>query len=97
MQNSLIGNANFRHNNLTNDMNIRHTIMKDDAQNKHNNLIQHLQVGFASVNDSFADNLSYVKTTIDDIADNFAIYASTNDASSQNIITSLNDLNTNLE
>ena len=97
MQNSLIANNNLRHNNLTTDMNIRHNIIMEDAKNRHTNLIQHLQVGFGSVNDSIADNLSNVKTTIDDIVDNFAIYASTNDASSQNIIKSLNDLNTNLE
>jgi hypothetical protein len=68
-----------------------------NANNIQNNLIAELQRGFTSVNDSIADNLSFVKTTIDDIADNLAIYSSTNDASSQNIITSLNDLNTMLE
>ena len=55
-----------------------------------NSLITELQRGFTSVNDSFADNLSFVKAAIDDIGDNLAIYSSTNDVSSQNIITSLN-------
>ena len=82
---------------LINDGRTLAQINIDDRLNIHRNLIKHLQTGFGSVNDSIADNLSFVKTTIDDIADNLAIYSSTNDASSQSIIKSLNDLNTNLE
>jgi hypothetical protein len=63
----------------------------------HNNLIAELQRGFTSVNDSFAGSLSYVKSTIDYNGDILVIYATTNDASSQKIITSLNDLNANIE
>ena len=70
---------------------------KGNMNNMQNSLITELQRGFTSVNDSFADNLSFVKAAIDDIGDNLGIYASTNDTSSQNIITSLNDLNTKLE
>ena len=70
---------------------------KGNMNNMQNSLITELQRGFTSVNDSFADNLSFVKAALDDIGDNLEIYSSTNDASSQNIITSLNDLNTKLE
>jgi len=82
---------------LINDGRTLAQINIDDALNRNKDLITQLQRGFNSVNDSIADNLSFVKTTIDDIADNLAISSSTNDASSQNIIKSLNDLNTNLE
>jgi hypothetical protein len=68
-----------------------------NMQNMQNSLIDEVQRGFTSVNDSFADNLSFGKETIDDIGDNSTIYVSTNDVLSQNIITSLNDLNTKLE
>ncbi len=70
---------------------------KGNMNNMQNSLIAELQRGFTSVNDSFADNLSFVKEVIDDIGDNSTIYVSTNDVLSQNIITSLNDLNTKLE
>jgi uncharacterized protein (DUF1778 family) len=70
---------------------------KGNMNNVQTNLIAELQKGFTSVNDSIADNLMIVKSAVDDIADNLSIYSSTNDASSQNIITSLNDLNTKLE
>ena len=82
---------------LINDGRTLAQINIDDALNRNKDLITQLQRGFNSVNDSIADNLSFVKTTIDDIADNLTISSSTNDASSQNIIKSLNDLNTNLE
>jgi hypothetical protein len=70
---------------------------KDTMNTIQNNLITQLQGGFDSVNDSIADNLAFVKTTIDDISDDLGKYASSNNSSSQSIISSLNDLNTKLE
>ena len=93
----LIDVGNFNAQDAKGNMTAMQNSLIGNANNIQNNLIAELQRGFTSVNDSIADNLSFVKVAIDDIADNLAIYASTNDTSSQNIITSLNDLNTKLE
>ena len=79
------GNMNNIQTNLINNVNVRQT-----------KLITQLQAGFLFVNDSITDNLMIVKWAVDDIADKLAIYVSTYDGSSQNIVPSLNDLNTKL-
>jgi len=93
----LIDVGNFNAQDAKGNMTAMQNSLIGNANNIQNNLIAELQRGFSSIDDSIADNLSFVKVAIDDIADNLAIYASTNDTSSQNIITSLNDLNTKLE